>query len=523
MDICVKIKNKISEFKYGDIALILFIAAVGIFIRLIEFTNVPSGFNQDEAFAAYEAYSLLNFGVDSYGYTNPVYFISWGSGMNVLASYLAIPFFWLFGCSEFTYRLPQLILSVCSLFVFYLTLKELFNKKTAFLGMFLLAICPWHIMMARWGLESNLAPHFLLFGFYFFIKGLKNNKFWLLSALMYGISLYSYAIMWAVVPLTLFLYVIYIFAARKKIAWKYSLMSVGLLFIIALPLMLFMLVNNNIIPEITTSFISIPKIPFLRDSEFSLKNLLSFETYENFADVAILHNDHLAWNSTKFGLFYKISIPFQFVGLAKLIVLVIKKIQKKGFAAEVLILLSLLCSTFVSLCIWSLNVNKANSLHYFNLILITLGVSVILFDIKIKHLMPVKIALIASYAVLFLMFSTYYLSTDYSDSVFGGGLAEAVEYAKESDSETIYVYSYTIPYPRILFHDRTSREVYEKADRFIDSTHLDVFSFPNYEFVYSMPRLGQNDLFIVDIDNAGNIDSETYKITVFDKYAVISR
>lgn len=75
MDICVKIKNKISEFKYGDIALILFIAAVGIFIRLIEFTNVPSGFNQDEAFAAYEAYSLLNFGVDSYGYTNPVYFV----------------------------------------------------------------------------------------------------------------------------------------------------------------------------------------------------------------------------------------------------------------------------------------------------------------------------------------------------------------------------------------------------------------------------------------------------------------
>lgn len=515
-------KRALSDFKHGHIILVLFLIAVGIFIRLIEFTNIPSGFNQDEAFAAYEAYSLLNFGVDSFGYVNPVYFISWGSGMNVLASYLAIPFFWLFGCSELTYRLPQLILSICSLIVFYLTLKELFNKKIALLGLFLLAICPWHIMMARWGLESNLAPHFLLFGFYFFIKGLKNNKFWLLSAAMYGASLYSYAIMWAIVPLTVALYVIYILVSRQKFTWLYALLSATILLVMALPLILFMLVNKDIIPEITTSFISIPKIPFLRDGEFTLKNLLSSEAYKSFADIAIFHTDHLEWNSTDFGLFYKISIPFQFIGLTKLIVMTINKIRAKEFSPEVFILLSLLCSCFVSLCITSVNVNKANSLHYFNLILIVLGVSVFLFDIKIKYFIPVKAILIAAYAVCFIMFSSYYLN-DYADSVFGGGLAEAVEYAKESNCETIYVYKHTIPYPRILFYDQTSREVYEKADRYQDSTHLDVFSFSNYVFVSSMPKLGTNDIFIVDIDNAAYIDGNIYTITVFDKYAVVSR
>ena len=159
--------------KNKNAIIFLFLISVGIFIRFINFTKVPSGFNQDEAFAAYEAFSLMNYGVDSFGYHNPVYFISWGSGMNVLASYLAIPFFRIFGCSEFTFRLPQLVLSVISLAVFYLILKELFSSRTALVGLFLLVISPWHIMVARWGLESNLAPHFLLYGFYFFIKGIK--------------------------------------------------------------------------------------------------------------------------------------------------------------------------------------------------------------------------------------------------------------------------------------------------------------------------------------------------------------
>ena len=508
--------------KNKSAACIIILIAVGIFIRIIEFSKIPSGFNQDEAFAAYEAYSLLNFGVDSFGYINPVYFISWGSGMNVLASYLAIPFFFIFGCSEFTFRLPQLILSVCSLFVFYLTLKELFNRKTALIGLFLLAICPWHIMMARWGLESNLAPHFLLFGFYFFIKGLKNNKFLLLSAVMYGTSLYSYAIMWAVVPLTLFTYAVYILLSKKKVSLKYSLLSALLLFVFALPLILFVLVNKNIIPEIRTAFMSVPKIPFLRDGEIALKNLISAESYSKFANVAILHTDYLPWNSTDFGLFYKISIPFQFIGLVKLIVSAFKKIRAKEFSYEILILLSVFCSTVISLCIDYINVNKANSLHYFNLILITAGIS-ILFDIKLKWCIPVKIALVGAYAVCFAMFSCYYLG-EYSDSVFGGGLSDAVEYAKQNNYETIYVYSYTIPYPHILFHDRTSRDVYEKAARYQDSTHLDVTAFSNYVFVSGMPYLGtDDDAFIVDKATIDSVDTSAYTVKIFDKYAVVSK
>ena len=62
---------------------------LGIFIRVWRFGTVPGGINQDEAFAGYEACSLLNYGVDSAGYRSPCNIVSWGSGMNVLESYLA--------------------------------------------------------------------------------------------------------------------------------------------------------------------------------------------------------------------------------------------------------------------------------------------------------------------------------------------------------------------------------------------------------------------------------------------------
>lgn len=46
-------------------------------------------------------------------------------------------------------------------------MKEIVDKSTGLWAMLLLSVCPWHIMMSRWGLESNLAPGFLLFGLTF--------------------------------------------------------------------------------------------------------------------------------------------------------------------------------------------------------------------------------------------------------------------------------------------------------------------------------------------------------------------
>jgi 4-amino-4-deoxy-L-arabinose transferase-like glycosyltransferase len=199
---------------------ILFIALliIGILVRMIHLGSLPSGVDQDEAMAAYEAYTTATDGIDITGYHNPVYFEAWGNGMNALEIYLMIPFIQLLGLTDLAIRLPQAIIACAVLPVFYLLLKRLFDEKTAWIGLFLLVINPWHIMMSRWALESNLAPAFLLFGFYFFILALeKHPAYYLLSSLMYGLSLYTYAVIWIAVPMILFLQILYaLFTKRAR-------------------------------------------------------------------------------------------------------------------------------------------------------------------------------------------------------------------------------------------------------------------------------------------------------------------
>ena len=137
-----------------------FILIIGVLARIIWIGQVPGGIHQDEAYSGYEAYSLLKTGMDSHGYVNPVYFISWGHGMNALYAYLTIPFIAIGGLSVYTIRIPQIILGCLTLPLFYLFVKKIANERLAVISMFLLAVNPWHIMLCRWGLEANLVPFF---------------------------------------------------------------------------------------------------------------------------------------------------------------------------------------------------------------------------------------------------------------------------------------------------------------------------------------------------------------------------
>jgi hypothetical protein len=90
------------------------ILLLGTFARVYMFGSVPGDINQDEAFAGYNAYTLLHHAADSYGYRLPVYLTAWCSGMNALESYLMIPFVALFGMHVWVIRLPMLLVGLLS-------------------------------------------------------------------------------------------------------------------------------------------------------------------------------------------------------------------------------------------------------------------------------------------------------------------------------------------------------------------------------------------------------------------------
>lgn len=239
---------------------------LGIFARVYRFGTVPHGVNPDEAFAGYEAWSLLNYGIDSAGYHNPVYLTAWGDGMNALESYLMIPFIALFGLNDWVIRLPQLIVAVLSLPAMFGVCRRTYNDNIALLSMFIMAICPWHIILSRWALESNLAPGFLLFGLYFYLRGIDNPRFLILSAIMYGLSLYAYATIWISVPFIILFQTIYCVYHRKIQLNIYTIAFFFIVLLFALPLILFVAVNAGYINDIQLSFISIPKLEGFRSN-----------------------------------------------------------------------------------------------------------------------------------------------------------------------------------------------------------------------------------------------------------------
>lgn len=152
------------------------ILVIGFLSRLLVIDSYPNALNVDEASSGYEAWSILNYGIDRNGKFLPIFLIAWGSGQNALYSYLMMPFIKILGLNMLSLRLPMSIVGCISLIVLYLLLKEIKDEKTALIGVAFFAICPWHIMKSRWGLESNLFPELVLLATYFMILSLKREK-----------------------------------------------------------------------------------------------------------------------------------------------------------------------------------------------------------------------------------------------------------------------------------------------------------------------------------------------------------
>lgn len=517
------LKLKLPNNHYTLIA--IFIIAVGALVRIINFGKIPFGLNQDEAFAAYEAFSLLNYGVDSAGNAFPTYFVSWGSGMNVLQSYLAIPFMWLFGCTETVYRIPSLLCGLAALPVFYLLLKKLFNKKFALIGLFLLSISPWHVMMSRWGLESNLSPAFLLFGLYFLIKGIEKNAFFLLSALFYGLSLYAYSVNWITIPFILIAFGIYIIKTNKKIKIGYVLSSCLILMIFALPHILFLMINGGIIPEIKTDFISIPEMVYMRSNEISLLNLFTPNSWLNLFKILFLQYD-ASFISTfpYFGSFYHISLPFLIFGFIALVLKLKDDVKSKKLSGAYFILGGFIIHAVVLLFITNININKSNGMHLFTLAIITFGVYKTVNFVKGRRL--ALTSFLVAFTICFFGFCLYYFgeSRAVMANNFSCELGKAVELVNENNCQKVAV-DHSIYHSQILFYDKTPPAEFKNTVKYesYPVPYLKADSFGKYTFISEYNRLGDYDAYVFPHSHLYFFDDNDFKITVFEKYAVAIR
>ena len=394
--------NFLENRKYEILAISL-ILLFAILIRAVNLSNIPDGMMGDEWSMLYESWSIAHYGIDRNGNSLPVYLVAWGSGQNALLTYLTIPFVLIFGMTPFSARIVMMISSVVTVIMGYLLTKELTDKKTALIVMICLAFMPWNFMLGRWGLESNLLPCLLTCGVYFLVKSLKGNSWWfVLANLFFGLSLYSYALDFVFLPLFLISIYVVLFI-KKKIEWKSFIVGNVLLFILAFPLILFVLVNYTSLPEFKLfNIFTVPKLAGLRpgaNGSFSF-----IENIKNFIRFFLFQNDWLPWNDiSPFGYSFFISIPFLIIGMINMFINIKKDYINNNF--RLLMTIWLICGLL------SCFIMSSSSLNHFNMLMVpyfySLANGIV---VSSNNSRVFYSSILCMYSVLFTMFSCIYFS-----------------------------------------------------------------------------------------------------------------
>lgn len=170
-----------------ELIVLLLIVALGFGLLGYNVEYIPPGFHGDEGEPGMQALALLHGEVDSLisvgWYHHPMTSFAWHAlSMRIL------------GETVFGLRMGSVIAGTLTLIPFYLLTRLLFNKRTALVATFLLAVSHPFIALNRLGLINSPTALFEVTTFYFLFRGLRSRKWWdfAVSGLFMGTGLYLY-------------------------------------------------------------------------------------------------------------------------------------------------------------------------------------------------------------------------------------------------------------------------------------------------------------------------------------------
>lgn len=339
---------------------------LAILSRLIFLSTSPAGLHVDEAGMAYDAFCLANYGVDRNLLSFPVYLINYGGGQSALYAYVAALFIKFMGLNIIAIRLPGVIFSLITLFAGEKIVKRAFGDDSvaAYVYPVLFTCCPAFVMSARFGLDCNLMLGATTLFIYRLIKAVDTGKAkdYAVAGFLSGISLYTYAICYAIMPLFL-LGIFIVLLIEKKLNILRVVAFALPLGILALPLIVTQYVNITGSDSIVFGIITMPALTFYRGGEIIAPTLTGFIS----ALKSCFLFDSLDYNSIPaYGTMYYITIPFIVVGIVITIIRIAGKIKTK----EAIALIAPLLWFFIELLIGSMlggdgpNVNKMNGIFF---------------------------------------------------------------------------------------------------------------------------------------------------------------
>ncbi|NSW76442.1 MAG: glycosyltransferase family 39 protein [Candidatus Atribacteria bacterium] len=519
-------KIAVGDLKIRKEWLLAGIFALGIFVRFFLLGVIPPGLNQDEASIGYDAWAMLHYGIDRNGFHNPIHLVSWGSGQNALYAYLSMPFIRLLGLNVFSVRFLNALMGSLSLFLFYDLMKNLTNKDIGTIALFLLAISPWHIMMSRWGLESNIFPGFVLLGTWLLVRALRQKFLLPLAFFVFALSLYAYGTAYFFVPVFLFCVLFYLLR-HDKVKIKTLLLGSTVFILVAIPVFLFVFINLRSLDSITTSFFSIPRLIAPRFGEVSSlfsKNAFT-ESLINFRDLLDLlfltQHDGLIWNGIPaYGYLFLFSPPFLLFGF--LHTLRNRKIWTQ-FSPLFFLVIWFLVAVFLGI-VTRVNVNRVNAVFLPAIGLVTVGISFLR-----EHARTFFRYLMLCYFLFFLSFlySYFFVYPINAGPAFFESLGEAIQYAlKVAPPESTMHITDTVnmPYVFVLFYERTDPRKFLQSVTYVnpEAPFRAVQSFGRYHFGIRKDNL-QDDVYIFHNSEAPLFENGAFTVHPFRYYSVAIR
>lgn len=396
-----KIKGCFKD-KY-NIAFIV-ILLIAILVRIVLLDKFPNGVHEDEAEMMYDAYCMAEYGTDRYLNENPVYLINFGGGQSVLYATIASILIKIFGLSVFVIRLPAVIFSVITIILAYILAKKYIGNKFALVLALLITICPWHIMQSRWGLDCNLLSSFIMISVFTLLNSKKSWHF-LVSGVFWGLTLYTYALSYIMLPvffIGLCAYLLYV----RKINLKQILITIIPILILAIPLILLQIVNYCGLDAIKFGFLTIPKLYTYRIGEIGFENILYNLNIFNKNNVfqLLFSADHNPGNSFKeFGTIYYILIPFAIFGFILTIKDTIKTIKKREINLKTVFLIQFVLIFLCVLVFKDLQLYKLNPLFIMMLAFATQAIIWVYEKRKV-----IGICIIVVLFITFILFEIFY-------------------------------------------------------------------------------------------------------------------
>lgn len=205
-----------------NLLIVILLCAVFIFaliLRTVNLSHYPVGLQIDEASLGYNAYSILKTGKSESGTFLPLYIDTFGDNRPTGYNYLTILSVAVYGLTVFATRLPSALFGALMVVpVFLLASLLTKSKKIGIVSSLLVSVAPWSIVLSRASAEAIIATFFILFGFYFVISFIQENKSWkvALGTILLALSFFFYHTPRIFVPLFFSLAIFVLYVPFKK-------------------------------------------------------------------------------------------------------------------------------------------------------------------------------------------------------------------------------------------------------------------------------------------------------------------